>query len=207
MSLRPPVRPPALPSPGQDGFTIIELLVTIAIAAILLALAAPAMRTAIASRAVVSQASELLEGLHFARSEAMKRSGPVTICKTTQAAPTTCATGTARSWATWMVFAEKSGGTTGKLDGTESVLRQQAQASGASANWDPTTPAALDFITFQSTGIALAGGAAGTALMSFPIKPVLGPDTAASAIKNFTRQVCLNAQGRATVIDGNANCS
>jgi len=201
MRLRPSVRP----TPPDRGFTIIELLVTIAIAGILMALAAPAMRSAIAARTVVSQSAELLEGLHFARSEAMKRTGPVTICKTTVAAPTTCSTVATANWDNWMVFAERSGGATGALDGAETALRQHSQAPSGAVNWAATTPAAISFITFQSNGIALAGNVAGTPRMVFPIKPVL-TGGGAQAANNFTRQVCLNAQGRASVIDGNATC-
>jgi len=202
MQLRPPVRT----SPPARGFTIIELMVTIAIAAILLALAAPAMRTAIAARTVVSQSAELLEGLHFARSEAMKRTGPVTICRTTPAAPTTCTTSAAANWDNWMVFAERSSGTTGSLDAGEAPLRQHSQPPSSMVTWPTTTPAQIDYVTFQSNGIALAGNAAGTPRMVFPIKPVLGGSQSPAAVNNFTRQVCLNAQGRASVIDGNATC-
>jgi prepilin-type N-terminal cleavage/methylation domain-containing protein len=202
MSLRPSLRP----RPPVRGFTLIELLVTIAIAAILMALAAPALKTAICSRAVVSQSAELLEGLHFARSEAMKRSGPVTICKTTVAAPTTCAAG--GTWANWMVFAEKAGGATGVRESAEASLRQHAQASSSWVTWAATTPANVNFVTFQSTGIALSdngGGGVAPASMTIPVKPTLD-NAAAQAVKNFTRQVCLNAQGRASVVDGNLTC-
>lgn len=201
MSLRPPVRP----SPPARGFTIIELLVTIAIAAILLALAAPAMRTAIAARTVVSQSAELLEALHFARSEAMKRTGPVTICKTTPAAPTTCTTSGAANWDNWMIFAERSSGTMGSLDAGETPLRQHSQDPSSVVTWAATTPVGIASVTFQSNGIALAANVAGTPRMVFPIKPQLG-GAGAAAVNNFTRQVCLNAQGRASVIDGNATC-
>jgi len=59
---------------GDDtGFTIIELMVTVAVVAIFSALAGPAFREMIASQRVRSGASALTESLWLARSEAVKR--------------------------------------------------------------------------------------------------------------------------------------
>ena len=65
--------------PHQTGFTAIELLVVVAIVAILAALAAPSF-TPLIERWRVRQATEnLVSTIHFARSEAIKRGGGITI--------------------------------------------------------------------------------------------------------------------------------
>ena len=61
------------------GFTIIELLVAVAIAAILIALAAPSFAEFLAKRRVEGTTSELVTDMQFARSEAVSRNAPVRI--------------------------------------------------------------------------------------------------------------------------------
>lgn len=64
----------------MGGFTLVELLVTIAIAAILMAVAAPAMTSFLAEQAAAGNADELAATFRFARSEAIKRSASITVC-------------------------------------------------------------------------------------------------------------------------------
>ena len=73
------------PHPGnqtcqdQLGFTAIELMVVIAIVAILATLAAPSFNPLIERWRVRSASEDLTSTLYFARSEAIKRGGGVTI--------------------------------------------------------------------------------------------------------------------------------
>jgi len=59
------------------GFTLLELLVTLSIAAILLAVGVPSYMTFIDNNRVTSQANDLLYGFNMARSEAIKRGAEV----------------------------------------------------------------------------------------------------------------------------------
>jgi type II secretion system protein H len=61
------------------GFTLIELLIVIAIAAILAAVAAPAFKSMIRNVAVRGAASELVAGIQFARSEAIRANRAITL--------------------------------------------------------------------------------------------------------------------------------
>ena len=63
------------PSSASRGFTLVELLVTIAIAAILLAVAAPSFRALILSNRIQGASSEFQSALAIARAEAIKRGG------------------------------------------------------------------------------------------------------------------------------------
>lgn len=58
----------------RSGFTLIEMLVTVAVVAILASLVAPSFATALDRARVRSQAANVIDVLEFAKSEAMKRS-------------------------------------------------------------------------------------------------------------------------------------
>jgi type IV fimbrial biogenesis protein FimT len=62
------------------GVTLVELLVTIAVVAILLTLGVGGFRTLIANTKMTNAANSLIGHLHFARSEAVKRNLRVKVC-------------------------------------------------------------------------------------------------------------------------------
>jgi len=58
---------------SSAGFTAVELLVTLTIVGVMLALAAPGLRTLTLNQGVKSAAFDLFSALEYARSEAIKR--------------------------------------------------------------------------------------------------------------------------------------
>jgi type IV fimbrial biogenesis protein FimT len=63
----------------QFGFTIVELMVTLAIAAVLIGLAAPAFNEFLAQRRLTTQVNDFLVAVQFARSEAVRRGARVSL--------------------------------------------------------------------------------------------------------------------------------
>jgi len=63
------------------GFTFLEMLVVIAIAAVLVTIAIPSMASMMKSIKLSSASNSFLSYLHLARSEAIKRNSRVVLCK------------------------------------------------------------------------------------------------------------------------------
>lgn len=64
----------------QRGFTLLELIVTVAVAAVLLALAVPSFQNMIASNALSTASNDFVSALNLARMQAIKGSGEVLFC-------------------------------------------------------------------------------------------------------------------------------
>src|SRR5262245_9708139 len=99
---------------GAHGMSIIELMLTIAIVAVLAAIATPSFTTVIQNSRVRSQSSDLMSNLAIARAEAAKRGVRVTLCTSTtwQNASPSCTAGAlgANDWASgYIVFADANG--------------------------------------------------------------------------------------------------
>jgi type IV fimbrial biogenesis protein FimT len=134
------------------GFTLIELMVTIAVAAILVVVAVPNLRTFVQNGRINTQVNDLIADLNYARSEAIKRRTNVSVCQSTNG--TTCTGGNWKDGR--LIWADANGNAA--LDAGE-VLR----ARGAAAGGDNTLnmQVGADPIVFNLSGM-YAGGAAGT---------------------------------------------
>ena len=70
------------PFRDSRGFTLIELMVTLSVLAIVLSLAAPSFASLLASNRMSTQTNEFMVALNLARSEAVRRAQPVTLLAT-----------------------------------------------------------------------------------------------------------------------------
>ncbi|GLQ49686.1 GspH/FimT family pseudopilin [Dyella flava] len=136
------------------GFTAVELMVTIAVAAIITVIALPNLQTFIENSRRDSIVNDIVGALNYARSEALNLNQGTYVCPgTTVPTGTTCPGG---SWSTgWEVITTASGGT---------VANQLATHSLSSAS---TTPAvavvngSTSFV-FNSNGTVTLTGITGT---------------------------------------------
>ena len=102
----------------RTGFTLVELLVSLAMAAILLALATPGLQRLRAAAGVTAAANQALSGLHLARRIALSTGRTTTLCATVDGVR--CGFGGAR----WMVFSNGPGGSDARRDPGETVIRE-----------------------------------------------------------------------------------
>lgn len=64
----------------KSGFTLIELMITIAIAAILITIAVPGFKSFISGNRMTTLANELVTELMVAKAEAVRRNASISIC-------------------------------------------------------------------------------------------------------------------------------
>ncbi|WP_324778924.1 GspH/FimT family pseudopilin [Thiobacillus sedimenti] len=111
----------------RRGFTLVELLVGLAVGAILLAIALPGYAYLARASRLAAITNDLLTALQLARSEAIKRGTRVTVCKTADAESAVPACDAAAGWHEgWLVFVD--GGAHGVIDVNDQVLRAQAHS-------------------------------------------------------------------------------
>jgi type IV fimbrial biogenesis protein FimT len=83
------------------GFTIIELMITVALASILLAVAVPSFTQMIVGNRLTTQTNDMVAAISLARSEAIKRNANVTLCRAASNL-TDCVTASG-TWQNWVI--------------------------------------------------------------------------------------------------------
>jgi len=105
----------------HGGFTLIELMVTLAMAAIVLTVGVPSFRDMVRKNEMAGYTNRLVGALKLARSEAIKRGEPVSVCKSNTG--NSC-TGAGTNWEDgWIVFVNTDNDSPAALDAGETILR------------------------------------------------------------------------------------
>lgn len=109
------------------GFTLIEMLVTVAVLVVLVVAVGPSFAEALRSNRLQTQSSALFTALVLTRSEAVKRNHAVVLCKSSDGA--TCTTG--GNWEQgWLIFPDPDNDGT-KTSG-DAVIRAYGALGGGS---------------------------------------------------------------------------
>jgi type IV fimbrial biogenesis protein FimT len=137
----------------QTGFNMLELMMTIAIAAIVATIGIPSFRYVTNSNRIAGEVNGLLGDLQFARAEAIKEGQNVTVCVSTLGA--SC-DGTSTWQSGWIVYSNPTATT---IPISTSILRIQTTFSGTDTFVAlPATSA----ITFNREGYAIGIAGNGT---------------------------------------------
>ena len=133
------------------GFTLTELLVVVAIVAILLGIGVPSYRYITNSYRMSAEINGLLGDLQFARAEAIKLGLTVTACVSRDGA--NCDAGSTTWQEGWIVFQDLNNDQT--VDPGDTVLRVQAAFSGSDTF---IANNGVSSVTFNREGFATAAG-------------------------------------------------
>jgi type IV fimbrial biogenesis protein FimT len=131
----------------QRGFTLTELIVVVAIVAILLNIGIPSYRYITNSYRLSSEVNGLLGDLQFARAEAVKEGLMVTACVSRDGA--TCDAGSITWQEGWIVFQDRNNDQT--VDPGDTVLRVQTGFGGTDTF---TADNGVSSVTFNREGFA-----------------------------------------------------
>jgi len=106
------------------GFTLLELIVSISLIAILVGIAAPSFASMLARSQLRTQTHQLIESLYLARNHALTEQTIVHICQLNKESTTQCGItyNSNRSWSHgWLVFADINGNN--NFDGNDRLIR------------------------------------------------------------------------------------
>ncbi len=152
-------------SKSQSGFTLVELVVTVSVLAILLAIGLPNFAVVLRSNRLAARTNEFITAVSLARSQAIKTNTNATVCASADGA--TCGGG---DWNTgWIVFTDTNAN--GAVDAGDTLLQVTTAAPKLSFT---ATPVAAPTLTFDSSG--LYTGAAAVAFQMLPIDCPSGYD-------------------------------
>ena len=166
---------------NHSGFTLIEIMVTLAVGIIILAIGVPSFMNMMSSNQAAGYSNDLVSALRLARSEAVKRSSTVTICSGSGDL-TACSAG---AWTNgWLIFNDANGD--GVQDAGEEAIRRWPIAANerGQLEFNAATP---DTITFTASGANSLDAQIQFALMK------------SDCHANQARQITISRMGRATL--------
>jgi len=160
-----------------QGFTLLELMITVAIAAILLGIGIPSFQSAIASAQLTNQTNRIVSALQQARIEAIKRNAHVVTCISNNG---TACDGT--SWASgWLIFQDAD--QDGALDNGENILAVGQASPGSTTSVGNTNVASK--IRYGADGQLVGVG-----------NGIIRVCKTTTAVKENARDIVLNRVGR-----------
>ena len=188
-------RPPSDARPKVRGLTLIELLVTITIAGILTAMAAPSFSDFLIRNRSAAMANELTSTVMRARNEAVTRNACVVVCRSAEpgAATPTCDASSANWQPGWIAFVDETcAGTANSAARAELLI---VAAGPFDSRYSLTKSGANTArLVFAPSGNARAGDAGRFDLQY------------QSSTRASNRGICLNAQGRTRLVPLGESC-
>lgn len=174
------------------GVTLVELLVTIAILAILVAIGFPSFQASMRSNRLAAANNELIASLSLARSEAVRSTRGGGICGSSDGE--TCSGRWVDGWMVWQDV-DSAGNSYGEFDaGADIVVRHSSNSADLSIILLDASEEELDALGFDARGRPIAS--------DMPLAWTVTP-AACPAGSEFVRVIEMTAVGQAKSLKGN----
>jgi type IV fimbrial biogenesis protein FimT len=177
----------------QSGFTLYELLTTMLIVGVVLAIGVPNMQSFRQNSRMTAAANNLHSSFHLARSEAARSKSSITICASGDSMTATPSCG-GELEAGWVVFEDRNGDIV--IDVGEPVIRR-FPAIGNDIVVNTVGPD--DYFSFASTGLG-RGNVTGTPPLSTMVLCDPRGNITGGGGKSTARVLVVTPLGRATVL-------
>lgn len=176
------------------GFTLIELMVAVAVLAILLAVAVPSFETIRNISRLAGGSNELVTGIQLARSDAIRRNGRSVFCRSDDGATCSAAAG---QWQGWLVGFDGNGD--GDFaDANEGITRVGTITAPLLVTPSSNLTALGNRLTFRADG--MVPGTAGNALLNARLSVCM----VTTRPPQNARSVSIRSGGRVAVEAGTA---
>ncbi len=170
-----------LPTVNTKGFTLIELMVTLALAAILMAVAVPSITTFMRNAELTSFTNSLLAALNAARGEAMKRGRYCLVVPKDGS-----------SWDSgWVVFVDMDRSQT-NTSGDFTVLSSDAKQSYITVTGNGSATGTTPYIMYDASGYSRLKNA-GFGALTLEVKR---NDVSGTEAVTQTRRIKISSTGR-----------
>jgi type IV fimbrial biogenesis protein FimT len=176
---------------SQRGFTLIELMVTLAMVVILGMLAAPSFQQTIASSRLTTATNDLYTSLALARSEAIKQGERVTVCKSENGS--SCSADVTTTWSVgWVTFVDGTRSSAASIDTGETISYVVQAMDPAIVIRGNSAMNAYASYSPDGQSKTMGGGFQVGTLQVCSTSPALSDD-------NRARRITVNIAGRATI--------
>ncbi len=180
------------------GFSLIELMITVLIVAVLTAIAWPSFRDFMHRNQVSAQANQVLASLQYARNEAVGRHYPTAFCGSIDGLSCTAADDSLENG--WMIWRDTTlTGVPSYTAGTDEMLRVTQTQPNVSINMYPADTTD-NLIAFDQRGAVIGAGGALSQVVICAKKTPTDP-LGVSSDRVPGKFVRIDASGRITVED------
>lgn len=171
---------------NASGFTLTELMVTVAMIAIVLMIGVPSFQQVIMNNRMATQANDLLGSMNLSRSEAVKLGQRVVLCKTADPFAATPACATTGAWEQgWLIFVDSDNDAT--LDAGEVLLKVHQGISPSTLSGNTNVANYLSYAADGTTRLTSNAFQSGTLTLCPGTSGMTG------------RRIVVNAAGRARI--------
>lgn len=180
----------------KAGFTLVELLVTMAILAILLTIGLPSFRDSLRSNRLATSSNELIAAISMARSEAVRTTRGGGICGS-NAAGTSCVS--SNTWTNGLLVwtdGDPSSATPGFRPATDTIVRRVEAKPGIALSIDPAGTSPENY-QIQFNGLGRVAGPSGS-----PRAVTLTPDPCPSG-RDLLRKLKMTSVGQVNLMKEN----